>query len=264
MQATRHLANKTRFNRASKIVSWSFEFIFHLSNRPTTGSSHLLKLSTKKNLFSSKETLRNTLTRFYDKYKSELFEVPSAQLKKKFDTSMENSSQASIIALYTEFNSFFQSQDFSDLNLLFEVADYESRRKYFIKFDDLEQKLEEALRSKTILEYPTFYVVKTADLSSYHIASSPSLEAIRTKNEHVEPTQKRSEFRGPTGNLEDGECNTESDECQENDDILDKIDQEVNCSKRLIADCGDNASNKKLKASPNGSLSEEGELDDSN
>lgn len=258
MHATRHLANKTRFNRASKIVSWSFELIFHLSNKQTTSNSHLIKLHTKKNLFSSKETLRNILTKFYEKYNSELFEIPTQ--KKKFDTSMD-SSQASMVALYTEFNTIFQSEDFSDLNLLFQVIDYNSKRKYFVRFD-LNQKLEDVLRNKTILEYPTFYIVKTADLGDYSIESDILIETITTENDSHENLKKKVEFRSHNGNLEEGECDTESDQCQEDDDILDKIEQDTNCSKRLAADSESDNFIKKLKTSSNASLSEDGELDD--
>lgn len=264
MQATRHQANKSRFNRASKVVSWSIEFIFHLNNSPTT---NLIKLNTKKNLFSSKDTLHNTLIKFYEKYKLDLFEAPS--LKSRTDSSLD-SSQASTIALYTDFNAVFESEDFSDLNVLLPITDFESKKKYFIKLD-LNDKLEDALRNKTLLEYPTLYIVRTKDLGGYTIQqdvksiSKNLTKEINTTNSNEIDTKKEiNKVRRTSGNLEDGECDSSlSDEFQESDE------DEKMIKRSMINDDEEIISNKKLKIGDDindcqKSVSEDGELDDSN
>lgn len=269
MQATRHMANKTRFNRASKVVSWSIEFIFHLNNCPST---NLIKLNTKKNLFSSKDSLHNTLVKFYEKYKSDLFEMPSNRIRS--NTSLD-SSQASTIALYTEFNSIFESGDFNNLNVLLPVTDFELKKKYFIKMN-LNENLENLLRNKTLLEYPTLYIVKSQNLKSYNIEDDKkpveTILATELKDQKLEESVENKKKvklikTAGNGNLEEGECDSSlSDEFQESDEDNEMKDKNCeNNAKRSINDT-EPISNKKFKsldADCEKSLSEDGELEDS-
>ena len=127
MQATRHKANKTRFNRASKIVSWSLELIFHTNTNMIANRPPLIKLHTRKNLFSSKDTLRVILKKFYEKYKTELFESGS----------VHKIGKEANISVYTEFNGVFEENSpagFKGVNVLFQVCDIERQKKYFVRY----------------------------------------------------------------------------------------------------------------------------------
>ena len=223
LQATRHLANKTRFNRNTKEVSWSLELIFHLNDR--NGDKNLLKLNTNKNLFSSKDTLHNVLSKFYQKYKSDLFETPSS--KSKSDTTASSNS----IALYTEFNSVFEAECFNDENIhvLQQIDDFEKKKKYFIKLD-LNDTLEAVLRHKTIIEYPAFFIVKPNDLKEYSIQEE-------TPNSQEKNISSKSPQISNKNKLEDGECNTDDSEGE---------DDQVKNAKR--ANYFDENVNKKLKS----------------
>lgn len=197
----------------------------------------------------------------------DLFEAPS--LKSRTDSSLD-SSQASTIALYTDFNAVFESEDFSDLNVLLPITDFESKKKYFIKLD-LNDKLEDALRNKTLLEYPTLYIVRTKDLGGYTIQqdvksiSKNLTKEINTTNSNEIDTKKEiNKVRRTSGNLEDGECDSSlSDEFQESDE------DEKMIKRSMINDDEEIISNKKLKIGDDindcqKSVSEDGELDDSN
>jgi len=235
MQATRHQANKTRFNRASKIVSWSLELIFH-----STAAS-LIKLNTKKNLFSSKDTLRATLTKFYEKYKAELFDV-----------AVQRSNKASNVALYTEFNRDFETGNFDDFNVLFQVIDHDKRSKHFVRLD-LDAKLGEALRDRTVLEYPTLYIVRNANLGEYRMGVEE-----KENGEVREEEKKKLAVKEKTGDLEDGECDSEGSE------EFQASDEEVNepVGKRVVEEDVSGSGSKRIKVG--GESEEEGELDDSN
>lgn len=168
------------------------------------------------------------------------------------ETSLDTS-QA--IALYTEFNESFEAADFDDLNVLFQVIDVGKSRKYFIKLD-LNESLENVLRNKTLLEYPTFYIVKTENLSSYDIQSP------ETVNNDVEAEiEKRSEIKGEA---EEGECDTDkSDEFEESEEEAVGVEEGLlsgNGLKRSSDDV-EITVEKKLKT---GEDAEDGELDDSN
>lgn len=264
MQATRHLANKTRFNRASKVVSWSLELIFHLSNE---SASNLIKLNTKKNLFSSKDTMRDTLVKFYEKYKSDLFEPPS--YKSKTDMQLD-SSLTSTIALYTEYNSVFESANFKELNILMQIVNIEKKRRFFIKVD-LNETLESVLKNKTLLEYPTFYIVKSCDLGVYTIETDQENEATNevknssTKKNLLKKAKPVNETSKENIDLEEGECDSEfSDEFEQSDEN-ETTENNTNDTKRLIDDTEINV-NKKHKlciGHEPGELSEDGELDES-
>lgn len=232
-QATRHLANKTRFNRSSKVVSWSIEFIFHLNNK----SPNLIKLNSEKNLFSSKETLRTILNSFYEKYKNDLFEPISHKTRVNTDSSIS-------LDLHTEFNHIIEKEDFFGLNILLEVIDFENKQKFYTKLD-LNETLENSLRGQTLLEYPTFYIVKDEEMSSYKL------------KRNIDETKKDLSLNGKnesTANiLEDNEFKIEDNDKKYKDtdeNTLDKTKRSVDLDHKLTI--------KKLKTE----ITEDGELSD--
>lgn len=238
-QASRHLANKTRFNRNSKVVSWSIELIFHLSNN--SPNSNLIKLNTKKNLFSSKETLRSILNSFYEKYKSDLFEPSSHKTK------VETDSSQNFLALYTEFDPIFKTENFTNINILLPVTDFEKKKKFYVKLD-LNETLENSIRKRTLLEYPTFYIVKDEQMSSYRLEKD--IEETTSKNSMKnEISESGSHILKDANDLEDGEYNTS--ESQDSDESL------VNSNKRPI-DLDTDQTSKKSKTIK----TEDGELSD--
>ena len=114
-QSTRHLNNKTKFTRITRMVSWPLEFIFHEND-----SKNSIKIHTKNVLFSSQEPLRNVLFTFYDKYKEELFNSCSVKC-----TLVEKNP----MSLYASFGSFFENRNFDGLYVLFRIDDLEKKQK---------------------------------------------------------------------------------------------------------------------------------------
>ena len=72
-QSTRHMNNKTRFNRTTNAISWSMEFAFHLdqSKIETTLKNSLYRFHTKTCLFSSSDSIKCVLATLYSKFKGE-------------------------------------------------------------------------------------------------------------------------------------------------------------------------------------------------
>jgi hypothetical protein len=124
-QSTRHLYNKTLFNRAANTVSWSLEMVFHLNTK------ELFRFNTKSKLYSSHQPLRSILIKFYKDFKSELFENTRAK-----EIKYRN--------LYEKFDKFFDQENFDDINVLFQIINMNLKQKYYVKFD-LEQNLETSL-----------------------------------------------------------------------------------------------------------------------
>ena len=208
VQSTRHQANKTRFNRAIKMVSWSLELIFHLDSLSDSKSSNLLKFNTRTTLFSSNETLRNGLIKFYQKYKTDLFEQSDRSAK-----------STSPVSLYTSFNAIFQEEKLENLNILFQVNDFSQKRKFFVKFD-LDKNLGEILEKRTIIEYPTFYVVKKENLGEYDLVDEGDLKKQVQNDQETIPQKSNDNKIEKSDKLEnmereDGEVEDESDEDEE-------------------------------------------------
>ncbi len=194
-QSSRHLSNKTKFNRSTKMVSWSMELIFHSDH------NDIIKINTKNILFSSKNSLKEGLINFYDKYKNELIESAAS-----------NSSLVNPMSLYASFNTYFENNNFQELNILFRIDDYEKKEKYFIELN-LNDSLEQLFRDKTIIEYPTLYIVKSNCLHEYLIKKEEKDELnIMTKSMKIDTNNKIKS----SDDLEDGEC--DDDEEEEEDD----------------------------------------------
>lgn len=193
LQSSRHLNNKTKFTRATKMISWSMNLIFHDLNE-------LIDIHTKNTLFSSQETLRSNLIQFYQKYKTDLFNS-STTTSKIIDKNP--------MFLYNYFNQSFEA-NLDDLNVLFRIDDYEKKQKYFIKLN-LEDNLEQLLKDKTIIEYPTIYIVKKECLNQYLIQQEIKDELnIMTKSLTIDSSSKVAS----SGDLEDGECDTDDEEVE--------------------------------------------------
>ena len=186
--STRHANNKTRFNRAASLVSWSMEFVFHLDKTQIEASSSLknslFRFHSKACLFSSNETIANILKQLYTKFKNVLFE----NIYENEDTQSMTS-----ICLIKTFAAYFQNENFNGLNVLFEMSDFYLKKKYFLKFD-VNSKLDECLRNKTLIEYPTLYLVTNNNLSQYLIKDQPnhnSKNPIMENDEANEEEQKQ-------------------------------------------------------------------------
>ncbi len=238
-QSTRHLYNKTRFNRAANTVSWSLELAFHLK------TNELFRFNTKSQLYASNQKLNSILIQFYKDFKSDLFENTRAK-----EIKYRN--------LYETFYKSFENENFGEINVLFEITDMNLKKKFFIKFD-LEQNLETLLSCRSFIEYPTLFIVKTNDLDKYDIKNnieekedsnhsvnmdtewveppSSKIEEIPTKNGHSNEQLVREKRNTNLDDLEDGECDDGSDE-----------DVQYKDSKRAIDGDLNNDSGKKLKS----------------
>jgi hypothetical protein len=252
-QSTRHLNNKTRFNRNANLVSWSLEMVFHLdfttlasSSVPThkSNKANLFRFHTKSQLFSCQDTLRSMLSKFYKTYKSELFaNVNSTAI---FNQSNGDSNQKSLknedqtwryICLYKTFNNPLEHEDLGELNVLMEVIDFDLKKKYYLKLD-VDKKMEECLANRTLIEYPTFYLVKTSNLSEYPIEDPTRTSHVTsTQPDEVnlcdsKPTTSSNSSDGTNKlkrekdeEMEDGECDDDDDEDEsDNENYIDDFD----------------------------------------
>ena len=192
-QSTRHVNNKTRFNRTTSAISWSLEFAFHLDQSKVESSlkSHLFRFHTKSCLFASSETIREVLAQMYAKFKGALFENIS-----------ENDSS---VCLIKTFAGLFKEQNFADVHVLFEMSNFTLKKKYFVRFG-LDQKLDECLRNKSLIEYPTLYLVTANDLDKYFIHENEEISSLQSKNHDI--NEEKDETNDKT---EDVDENCESD-----------------------------------------------------
>lgn len=166
-ESTRHKQNRTRFNRNAQLVIWSLELVFDL------GAS-VAKIHTKANLFHSNETLRALLVRFHRLYANSLFQGGGGGREKQ--PLSESESQAVLLVL-DAFKSNFQAvavaaDDSTSVHgLCVLVEEASAGRRTYCKLD-LDQRLDQALTGRCIIEYPTLFVVKDEDLHKYPLTSS--------------------------------------------------------------------------------------------
>jgi hypothetical protein len=202
-QSTRHLFNRTRFNRTLNLVSWSLEFIFAL-NKNTTNTNNknipnknrFFNFNTKTYIFSGKHTLKKVLTQFYAKFKSELFDRSNyySYANKQLNEKQLNEKEENVRLrrqLYEKFNESLgggEERIGNELSLLYEVVDVEMRKRYFLRLD-LEKSLEENLMNKTIIEYPSLYVVRNEDLGWFKVVD----EAEKINEEEEEEEEEKEE-----------------------------------------------------------------------
>lgn len=90
------------------------------------------------------------MNNFYNKFKSDLFNSTNRELDQKFCH-------------------IFETGDFKrDTSILYEIVDLKVRQRYFVSLD-LEKSLEENLLNKTIIEYPSLFIVRNQDLADFDI-----------------------------------------------------------------------------------------------
>jgi len=216
-QSSRHANNKTRFNRSTNAISWSLEFVFHLDQTKieSTLKSSLFRFHSKASLFASSETLKSILTQMHSRFKDVLFEN-IYKSSSDDDASVNDDTQS--ICLIKTFASILKEENFTDLHVLFEVVDFYLKKKYFIKLD-LNAKLDECLRNKTLIEYPTLYLVTTSNLSKYLIedehapqCSSKNASVEKSKQDEVEETQMEEEEEGENDEEIDSNVNAEEND----------------------------------------------------
>jgi hypothetical protein len=246
VQSTRRQCNKTRFNRAAGCVSWSVEFVFHL-DQSLVGKKlekTLFRLNTKAVLFSSKDTMRTILAQLNEKFKSALF------------LSSETGESS---ALVRTFGSVFKNESFEqDLNVLFEIKDYERKKRFFVGFE-MDKSFEECLSNKTVIEYPTLYLVTKSCLGEYVIRE----DTVVVNNVDMEKSEENVQ-------MENEEVNESSEGVEEEEEEEENEAENLNESKikKLKIDDSETANSNILelgqKKNKNGDdESEEGEISDS-
>jgi hypothetical protein len=180
-ESTRHLNNKTRFNKTSNLVSWSIEFLFFspakathdLQSKQNSSKNNYVKLDTKSALFSCKDTVREILKKFFKKFKLELTNnEKNLAMCNLFCLNALSVDEASHV-----------DRVLGDLSVLYEIADHNSKKKYFIEFE-MDETLEECLRNKTVIEFPSLHLVKQGHLNQFDIKIEEKRE--RTVNETVD------------------------------------------------------------------------------
>lgn len=200
-QSTRHMNNKTRFNRLKNMVSWSIEFIFHLAKL----EDKYFRFDTKKVLFSSKETLRNCLKYFYQKFHMDLFDLTSLKYEKN------QLKVKKINFLNEEYKDIFENQSFDNLNVLFETKDFKEHKRFYVKFD-LDQTLGDCLKNQTLIEYPSFFLVKKENLCEYEIIEQKKqINETKSFNESLDQSQKNGEEEGEIESSDNSESEQENE-----------------------------------------------------
>jgi hypothetical protein len=212
IESTRHKNNKTRFNKTTNLVSWSLEFLLYVNKNEKSKLKEYFKFNSRAFLFSSKENLTNILRKFLRKFKYELL-------------NQENFKEVGVLynlESIEEADDSEQNKILSDMNALYEIVDFRNGRKYFIKLD-LNKTLEESLKNKTIIEYPSIYLVKNSDLEKFAIEEENVFEhtlefkvEVAAKEKEVEDgekPQKSAIKQEPSDKSE-----SEEGECDDNDD----------------------------------------------
>jgi hypothetical protein len=251
-QSTRHLNNRTRFNRHSSMVSWSLEFVFHLDG--SGNQRELFKFDTKAYIFSAKESVKSVVLQFYRKFKPTLFERERLTKKSEF-------------LLCTQYGDLLEKETALDdqLDVLYEVLDYKKSKRYFIKFNT-QQSLEENLRNKTIIEYPTLHVIRSENLKDY---------LVRTEEEEKEEEGEKEEEEEDDQDVDNlkssADLKQSDDENEEGELLYDDIEEDAKASssvaeaaavKRVKIQSENNTESnfKRLKLDP--SQMEDGELEE--
>jgi hypothetical protein len=118
-----------------------------------------------------------------------------------------------------------------------EVIDFDLKKKYYLKLD-VDKKMEECLANRTLIEYPTFYLVKTSNLSEYPIEDPTRTSHVTsTQPDEVnlcdsKPTTSSNSSDGTNKlkrekdeEMEDGECDDDDDEDEsDNENYIDDFD----------------------------------------
>lgn len=178
-QSTRRLNNKTRFNKTTGLVSWSVEFILFVDR--VEGNNVYFKQDSKSTLFSDKDPLDKLINKFFTHYKLEIMN----------DEKNKKVSSAYRLATLDESNSIAEQ-----VHVLFQVTDLSRQTKYFVEFDK-SKTLEECLKHRTIIEYPSLYLIRDEDLSNFKIEKETETSQTNgngsSQSEHEEGSEKDEE-----------------------------------------------------------------------
>lgn len=133
------------------------------------------------------------MNNFYNKFKSDLFNSSNRELDQKFCH-------------------IFETGDFkNDMSILYEIVDLKARQRYFVALN-LDKSLEENLLNKTIIEYPSLFIVRNQDLADFDIREYNQINDPIT--EMVEEEEKDED--GTDEDDEDGEGKLIHPEVEEN------------------------------------------------
>jgi hypothetical protein len=226
--------------------------LFYSPNQATNGlqskqsgrESSFVKFDTKSVLFSCKDKIEEVLKKFLKKFKLDLI------------NNEKNRAMCTLFGLNSLRLDDTSDDDkiLADFNVLYEKADFNSKKKYFVRFD-VNETLEECLRNKTVIEFPSLYLVKSEHLSQFDIQiedrreakvtdpASASSSPVSVDDKIVEteaPKKAEHVFEAPkpvvascSTRIEDGEV--EDGELDDDDDDEPQINYE-NSSKKVKLD----------------------------
>jgi hypothetical protein len=142
--STKRLANRTRFDKETKLIHWHVDIKFFASPKKS-------EQFTVNGLCSSDDLIKSIIQKFYKENQQVLF--LRGQVLYNFD--------GALMSLGPE------------LNVLLEVFDYKSKRKYHSKLD-LNKTLANTLHKKSVIEYPTLIIVLNENLNEFNIKNDLS------------------------------------------------------------------------------------------
>jgi hypothetical protein len=183
--STRHTNNKTKFNRQEVLISWSLEMAFDvdegnketLSIVPSTKRTQI-RFHTGPTVYSAKLPLRQLLLDFYSTLKRKLLDTQSTTTKLASSSSDEMST---FLAMRKQYGAEFENEKLNEINVLLEQVDYELKKRYIVLLD-MSSSLEQSLAGRTIVEYPTLYVVNRNRLIEYDLIDDRSTEVSPNKS----------------------------------------------------------------------------------
>jgi hypothetical protein len=207
--STKRLANRTRYDNVTKIISWHIDFKFFDI------------VYTLNELCSSKESVGNILSKFYKEHEFTLFLI--GQPLHEYQSGFEN----------------------DDLNVLYEIRNFTLKCKYFIKFD-LKRSLEECFHRKTIIEYPVLNIVLNNDVSKFNVKNEEEI-IQEMKNIHIGENYEKEEGEcdEDEGQDEENKCKKskieeEEDEIDEDDINIEELELEFEKLERGLSEAGIN------------------------
>jgi hypothetical protein len=186
--STKRLANRTRFDKMTKIISWHVELRFAL------GQVYSLN-----DLCSSKMKLSEVLCNFYKENEFNLF-----------------LDDQPLHGLQVEFKKLTEGEE-SGLNILYEMRNFTLKCKYYLKFN-LDRMLEENLFKKTVIEYPVFHVVLSKDLEKFNIKKE---EEIVKEVQSYQCVDDKTKIVEKCLEKEEGECEENDDDDDDDEENVD-------------------------------------------
>ena len=225
-ESTRHKFNKTRFNRQTGLVSWSLQFVFHVSNSTTNSREDdkmsFFRFDTKNSLFSGQDTIEQIVSSFLHKFRLDLANEPvNKPVCDAYDLSGGvNISDAQLKHIV------------NGLHVVYEEIDHACLKKRYVRFEK-QRTLENCLRGRVVIEYPTLHLVKAENLSWFDVEEDeeekmannveffkvPNVPPMKLSQSTVTKTDKSQNLE----DLEDGECDDDEDEELPDQPVVKKI-----------------------------------------